>query len=710
MKYELKWMAAVKNSEDIFEANVPGNIQSDYAKSHNYKDLQYSDNYKQYKWMEDESWVYRTVFKNPSKEGESLYFVSLGIDYKYKIIINDTEILEDEGMYSKIELDLTPYLKDENRLEVEIFPVPKSPYANFEDRDQANQSVKPAVCYGWDWHPRLVPSGMWQEAYIETRGKNYISYCEPFYTLSEDLKTADLRFECSTTSKIKVYSPDGELVYEGRGENIKVENVKLWWCNGQGEQSLYKWVAETEDDTKEGYIGFRKVCLIMNEGQWEIPAVFPKSRSNPPITIELNGRPVFCKGTNWVNPEIFVGEITDELYETQIRYAKEAHMNMFRVHGGTIINKKHFYDCCDRAGIMIWQEFTLACNNYIATPNYMKTLEKEAISIIKNLRQHACHVLWCGGNELFNNWSGMTDQSHALRLLNKLCFEYDYEKPFIMTSPLMGMAHGHYLFYDKTTGIDVMQLMNSAENTAYTEFGIPSLAPMETLKRIIPESEWFPIKPNTAWEEHCGFNAWGEEAWVCEDVLEHYFGKLRSVEEYVEYSNLLQCEGYKVIFGEARRQWPRCSMALNWDYNEPWMNAAGNNLLAYPSVRKPSYYAVKDILRPVLATARVKRFDYNTKDDFSAGLYYHNDTSDTVTDTVYAVVEINGVEYTLCTWDVTVEPFKNVKGPECHLMLPEVNKDTVFNLTLRTKNGYEMNYRYLLYGVEKEDDKRFLNR
>jgi beta-mannosidase len=369
----------------MFLGECSGNIQSDYAKSHNYPDLQYSDNYKQYKWMEDVSWIYRAEFDNPADDN-SLYFVSLGIDYKYKISVNNTVLAEDEGMYSKIELDLTPYLNDKNIIEIEVYPVPKSPLAKFEDRDQANQCVKPAVSYGWDWHPRLIPSGMWQEAYIENRGKEYISCCEPFYSLSDDLKTASVSFKSNCNPKISLYSPDDVLIYEGDGKDITVENVRLWWCNGYGEQCLYKWVAKTDCDTKEGYIGFRKVRLIMNDGQWDMPDTFPKSRSNPPITIELNGLPIFAKGTNWVNPEIFVGEITDEAYETQIKYAKEANMNMFRCWGGAIINKKFFYDCCDRYGIMVWQEFTLACNNYADTPQYMKTLEKEAISIIKDLR------------------------------------------------------------------------------------------------------------------------------------------------------------------------------------------------------------------------------------------------------------------------------------------------------------------------------------
>lgn len=48
--------------------------------------------------------------------------------------------------------------------------------------------------------------------------------------------------------------------------------------------------------------------------------------------------------------------------------------------------------------------------------------------------------------------------------------------------------------------------------------------------------------------------------------MEHYFGPVRTLEELVERGQLLQCEGYKFIFEEARRQKPVCSMALNWCY------------------------------------------------------------------------------------------------------------------------------------------------
>ena len=39
----------------------------------------------------------------------------------------------------------------------------------------------------------------------------------------------------------------------------------------------------------------------------------------------------------------------------------------------------------------------------------------------------------------------------------------------------------------------------------------------------------------------------------------------------------------QAIFEEARRQWKHCSVCLNWCFNEPWMTAANNSIVAYPA-------------------------------------------------------------------------------------------------------------------------------
>ena len=73
-----------------------------------------------------------------------------------------------------------------------------------------------------------------------------------------------------------------------------------------------------------------------------------------------------------------------------------------------------------------------------------------------------------------SNWMGFRapSASLALRLLNRNCYDLDPHTPFLPTSPVMGMGHGNYLFR-YADGRDVFQVMPTATNTAYTEFGCP---------------------------------------------------------------------------------------------------------------------------------------------------------------------------------------------------------------------------------------------
>ena len=151
--------------------------------------------------------------------------------------------------------------------------------------------------------------------------------------------------------------------------------------------------------------GFRRVRLVMNEGAWDEPAGFPKTRSVPPMQMEINGRKIFCKGTNWVNPEIFPGIITRERYNELLDLAMEANFNILRVWGGGIVNKEAFFELCDEKGILVWQEFPLACNNYEGTPHYLKILEQESRSIIKRLK--SIHHLPCGAGGMNYSITGV---------------------------------------------------------------------------------------------------------------------------------------------------------------------------------------------------------------------------------------------------------------------------------------------------------------
>ena len=687
MKLNLSWTVGHSLSKDtrpnkMVTAGVPGNANLDWIIANDLPDWKFGVNYTQYKWMEDCWWLYEAVLPDvPLDAGETMHFVSKGIDYEYIIMLDGRVLCTHEGMFSGVDIPLTNPVG--GLLQIWVAPPPKDPLGLKDTREEAATSCKPAVSYGWDWHPRLIPSGMWEDAYIEIRKSSYFTDARPVYVLADDFSTAALSFIADITgggkALLTLFDPDGQPLFTmDGGESKTLENPRLWWCNGYGEPDLYRWEAiltldGNDVDKASGAIGFRKVELTMNEGAWDVPIGFPISRSPTPITISLNDVPIFAKGSNWVNPEVFTGTITKDTYVPLINLAVEANFNILRCWGGAIINKKAFFDLCDEQGIMIWQDFPLACNNYQGTPQYLTILAQEAESIITRLKDHPCLVLWCGGNELFNNWSKMTDQSLALRLLNKLCYELDPGRPFIMTSPIDGMAHGCYLFR-YPDGREVYQSMPTAKATAYAEFGVPSFSNINSCEMAASKADIFPMQINDVTIAHHAFKAWGKTdyPWGCLDIIEDYFGEPQSLEDLIDKSQWLQGEGYKCIFEEARRQKPFCSMALNWCFNDTWPALANNSLICYPAEPKVSYYDVSDSCRSVLISARIPKFVWYGGETFYVDLWLLADGNETVAAGITEVsVEINGVSYPMQSWNYNGVPANvNLEGPTVRLRLP----------------------------------------
>lgn len=722
LQWVVGWSDGIRETPERWvSASVPGAVQLDWARAEKWGDHAYADNWRQYEWMEDKYWTYRTKLDaRDVKEGERLVFVSKGIDYSFHIRVDGSVVLSQEGMFTPVELDLTERIANKGGIELEIVIEPAPKLAGATGRSQAAHSCKPAVSYGWDWHPRLIPLGIWDETYAEVRDAGHIVSAEVRYELNERLDAASLRLDVGLNAEVedgelvwKLSDPEGAVVFEqtlpfsGRTVHAEatVDRPQLWWPHDHGGQPLY--ASEVYLSPKGGRaahpaahrqrIGFRRARLVVHEGGWNEPSQFPKSRSLPPITMEINGRTIFCKGTNWVNPSIFPGTITPEQYQSLLNLAKSANMNILRIWGGGIVNKEAFFDQCDEMGLMVWQEFPLACNLYPDTPEYLRVLDQESRSIIVRLRKHASVVMWCGGNELFNAWSKMTDQSLPLRLLNANCYELDPQTPFLMTSPVEGMGHGHYMFRYRT-GEDVLEAMPKASNTAYTEFGVPSPSSVEQLKSFIPEEELFPPRPGTAWEDHHAFHALSPEMWLMQDQLDYYFGPYETLEQAVEYGQLLQSEGYKCIYEEARRQKPKCSMALNWCYNEAWPTAANNSIVMWPDKPKPAYYAVQASCRPVLASARIPKFVWHEGESFEPELWMLNDSpADVPEGRVEAYLTIGSGERTLLlAWDyAAMRPNGNRRGPTARYLLPAADGERM-TLELVVAGKPELNSSYTL--------------
>ncbi|MCQ2142534.1 MAG: hypothetical protein MJY56_00540 [Bacteroidales bacterium] len=714
----LTWTVSRADEPSVsYPAAVPGAVQLDLASALGWPDYRYADNYRMFAPLEDVDFVCRSEFMVPEKEAsETLWFVSKGIDYECRICLNGHVLATHEGAVSQVEVCLEEYLLPDalNVLEVVVLKAPKKDCGTV-DRVQASECCKAPVSYEWDWHPRLIPSGMWDDSGLQTRGRAWLSHARVGYTLSNDFSRASIALDTlvegdktDTLLRFILSDHSGKQVMELVGDRLEgvLDNPHLWWTWDQGTPYLYNYRVKLVDRTGEvldsvsGRVGFRRVRLVMNEGAWDRPEGSPKSRSDAPAQIELNGRRIFARGTNWVAPEIFVGLAGKARYSELLALAREANFNLLRCWGGCMVSKDCFFEECDERGIMVWQEFPLACNKYPDTPEYLAVLEQEARAIVDRVSPHPCLAILCGGNELFNSWSGMDDQSLPLRLLNKVCYEMVPHIPFIATSPLNGMCHGNYLF--RHEGREVYQWMDEASSTAYTEFGVPGISPREVLEGIIPAEELFPVGPTAAWTAHHAFGAWDGnlETWLGPATIEYYFGKSSSLDELIAKSSLLQGEGYKAIYEEARRQKPYCSMALNWDFNEPWPTAANNSIVCYPAVPKPSFKMVSAACRPVCSSAKFMKFLWEGGEVLEFSMWLLNDSYG-VNGMRYnmsaMLVPPDGTEKELLSWATSsLEDNENQQGPTVRVKLPDWPGANRFTVKLLVSGHPEMDSSYTL--------------
>ena len=717
LEWTLGWSDSSEKPADMYPCHVPGCAQQDIAEALGYPDFKVGGNYRQFAWMEDKWFHYKASFPKPElRHGESLWFVSEGIDYECTVIVNGVPVVpHHEGMFSRIEADLSGCLKKDNSLTVKIFPHPKRPGAAV-GREEASASAKPPVGYGWDWHPRLLTSGIWADTCLEVRKRHSLDSFDIRYTLNDSMEVAFINvewtgdFRSGDTLSLTLEDPSGKTVIKkeapafGDFGTIELYHPELWWTHDQGKPSLYKATLSLEGgDAISKTFGFRRIRLVMNEGspgegpQFHIsedgnPASlpsFPKTCDKVPAQFELNGRRIFAKGTSWVAPEIFPSAVTAQRCEELVRIAKDTNFNILRCWGGCIVNKDFFFDICDREGMLVWQEFPLSCNNYPDDPAYLKVLEQEATAIVLRLRHHPCIALWCGGNELQNNWSGMTVQSLPLRLLDSICLRYSPEIPFNMTSPLYGIGHGGYLFsYD---GRDIFQVMNISHFTAYCEAGMPGASPMEVIRKIIPADELRNPGPGGAWEDHHAYKAWDgkDGTWLETGTIEKYLGKTAGVEDLIEKSQLLQSVGYREIYEEARRQKPYCSMVLNWCYDEPWPSAANNSLVVWPAVPKPALKEVREACRPICASARFDRFDHVPGENLDIGLWVLNDSPEPFRESLRIKARLlpgnpsdgEGVEAGEWT-SGPLKPGTNAQGPVLSVRIPEGWTGRIFRVIL----------------------------
>ncbi|MFB0490251.1 beta-mannosidase [Methylobacterium sp. OAE515] len=168
---------------------------------------------------------------------------------------------------------------------------------------------------------------------------------------------------------------------------LELPGVAPWWPHTHGTPHLHPVAARVDDALFDlGRVGFRSLSLTRPFEQG--------------LSLAVNGVPVFCRGATWTPPDL-VGLGTDGT-RTLLGLAREAGMNMLRVPGTTLYPSTDFYDLCDEAGILVWQDLMLANFDYPHDdPDFAARLTREVTGFLDRTQTAPSLCVLCGGSEVW---------------------------------------------------------------------------------------------------------------------------------------------------------------------------------------------------------------------------------------------------------------------------------------------------------------------
>lgn len=631
-----------------YPATVPGVVHTDLLQNKIIEDPFFRLNERGLQWIDKEDWVYETCFTLAADmmRKENMELVFEGLDTYADVYLNDECILKADNMFRRWSIPVRQYIREENNILKVYFhspvkiDVPKwdaLPYQYPASNDQSengglfNKKIsifarKAGYHYGWDWGPRLVTSGIWRPVYI--RAWSDLRINDVFIEQKEvgagraviaghveldadkDMDGVLVTITDEVTGRVL-----GEWQADlKRGTNrVTVDFVlhkpKLWWSNGLGEPFLYRFrtdiIAGGELlDSKTERVGIRSLKVVHQP-----------DKDGHTFYIELNGRPVFAKGANYIPSDNFLPRVTPENYKKTILDAASVNMNMLRVWGGGIYENDVFYDLCDEYGIMIWQDFMFACSMYPAEGALLDNIHQEAVDNVKRLRNHACIALWCGNNECQDAWLGWGWKREIERqnkeYADKIWAQYRQQyhvtlpgvvreyapgtfywpsSPFAFEGEMSGTTDGDRHYWSVWHGKAPISDYDSEKSRFFSEYGFQSFPEFESVKRYAPYPEDWDIRSEVMMSHQRGGDHANE---LIETYLLNEYKKPRDFRAFLYMNHVLQGDAIKTAIESHRRQMPYNMGTLFWQHNDCWPVASWASRDYYGRWKAQHYYVRK---------------------------------------------------------------------------------------------------------------------
>jgi beta-mannosidase len=649
------WQFKGIDTLDWKSATVPGNIYTDLIAHQIIENPFIKNNEEKVQWISNKNWEYKTTFLLSDailkKENIALNFE--GLDTYAKIYINGNYQLDTDNAFQKYSIPLKGIpLNKSNELRI-VFQHSKS----FENSAKQNSKYKlpegnrvytrkAQFQYGWDWGPKLNTSGIWKNISINAwdgmRFENIFIKQEEISTTKARL-SVEIIIESTSNKNASLFTKiNREVIATNialkKGKHtykvpVEITNPKLWWTHNLGKPYLYTFnfqlIADGKiKDEKSVKKGIRTIKLITK-----------KDSIGASFYFELNGKPVYVKGANYVPQNSFQNKVTSVHYEKLLSDVVNSNMNMLRIWGGGIYENDIFYDLCDAKGILVWQDFMFACAMYPGDIEFLANIKQEAKQQVKRLRNHASIALWCGNNESSEGWKRWGWQNNRTEKEKKEIWTdyltvFDSILPNVVaqfsttdyweTSPKYGRGNPKYKTegdaHDWWVWHDGYPFEHFEDNVPrfMSEFGFQSFPSYETLK-YINQNDAINLKTAAikSHQKHVkGFQL------IAEYMARDYITPAND-EDYVYVSQLLQAKGIVMGIEAHRRAKPYNMGTLYWQLNDCWPAISWSSI-DYLGNWKALQYKAKNAFENILISSfiennRIKTFVINDTFDIVYG-------------------------------------------------------------------------------------------
>jgi beta-mannosidase len=635
------WTFNKQNSTEKHKATVPGTIHTDLFQNKLISDPFLEDNEKSLQWIENETWEYETTFKLSEKElkFQNIELNFKGLDTYATVILNEKTVLNADNMFRVWNVLAKPFLKKgDNHLKIIFHPAvekgkneaQKLPYTLPEKERVFVRKAQ--YQFGWDWGPRFVTAGIWKKVQLKFWNNATVENIKYEQKELND-NSAKLDFLVSIKvqkqGKYRIRVNDKSLwVNLKKGQNnikfpFEIKNPTLWWCNGLGKPYQYNFSFslmqnQKNIENKSLKIGLKTIKLVQEKD------TFGKS-----FYFTLNGKPVFIKGANYIPPDSFLPRVADSTYNSIVKNAQKANMNMLRVWGGGVYGDDVFYNACDENGILVWQDFMFACAMYPGDKNFVQNVKKEVIDQVNQLQNHASLALWCGNNENDEGWKnwGWQKQFNYSKADSTQIWN-DYKKVFheiipkILdslvskekniyweSSPSIGwgkkesLLQGDSHYWGVWWGKEPFEIYKTKVGRFMSEYGFQGMPSLKTFNKFTNNLSFDSDAVKSHQKHPTGYQTINE-------YLERDYKIPTNFEDYIYVSQLLQAHGMKIAIEAHRRAKPYCMGTLYWQLNDCWQVTSWSSLDYYGNW-KAFHYQAKKSYENLLLSVNEEDNNYN---------------------------------------------------------------------------------------------------